>query len=198
MSLRKNLILLLLFVISIVACTDDTQQSSEQTGLTQEEMDYEPFTEIDWDALVPEAYRGDAMVAKYQEQLDKFEDSDAYSPEADALYQKIIEEMNNAPVNKAINNQRIKLPGFIAPLNNHNGLITEFLLVPYFGACIHVPPPPVNQTVLIKTAPDNGIKMEDSFGAFWVSGQMKIEGKKMDIGEAGYTIENAIIETYTE
>lgn len=196
MSILKTPILLLCLIIALVAYTNS--HSNAENSLTKVEMDFEPLMEIDWDELVPEAYRGDAIITKYKDQLDKFEDGDTFNPEADALYQKITEEMNNAPVNEAINNKRIKLPGFIAPLNHHNGLITEFLLVPYFGACIHVPPPPINQTVLVKTAANQGIKTEDSFGAFWVSGHIRIEGKKMNIGESGYSIKDATIEVYTE
>ena len=199
MFIRKSLILLL-FALFLGACTDDAQQSPKKAdlALTQKKIEAKTFTETSWDDLMPKEYSGDAIVAKYKEQLDKFEDSDSMSPEADALYKKITKEMSNAPVNEAINHKHIKLPGFIAPLTQHNGVITEFLLVPYFGACIHTPPPPINQTVLVKTAPNHGIKTEDSFGAIWVSGKMEIENKKTDIGEAGYRIKNAVIEPYTE
>ncbi|MEN8215820.1 MAG: DUF3299 domain-containing protein [Pseudomonadota bacterium] len=95
-----------------------------------------------------------------------------------------------------LNNKYIKLPGFIAPLTQQKGRITEFLRVPYFGACIHVPPPPVNQTVLVKTATGNGIWTEDMYEPIWVSGQITLERKKTDIGEAGYLIAGATIERY--
>jgi hypothetical protein len=149
--------------------------------------------EIDWDALVPEEYSSDAIMAKYQDQIDQTEDG---TPEAEVLYEKIMDEMSNAPLNEKLNNKRIKLPGFIAPLTQQKGRITEFLLVPYFGACIHVPPPPVNQTVLVKTAAGNGIWTEDVYEPIWVSGPITLEGKKTDIGEAGYLITGATIERY--
>ena len=53
-----------------------------------------------------------------------------------------------APVVEALDGVQVKLPGYIVPLDmSEEGRVTEFLLVPYFGACIHVPPPPSNQIV---------------------------------------------------
>lgn len=201
--LKINSLLFVLIMLFLTACgdgssdTDERKQNSNKKGLTTEKVGLESPLIISWDDLVPANYQPEEIVAKYQKQLDKFEEED-YSSEAVALYSKINAELNNAPENKTLNNKQIKLPGFIAPLNQHNGVITEFLLVPYFGACIHAPPPPINQTVLVKVADNMGIKIDDSYNAFWVSGEIRIDGKKTDIGEAGYRIENATIETYVE
>lgn len=78
-------------------------------------------------------------MAKYKKQIEKLDDDD---PEAAVFYRKILTEIGNAPVNEKIAGQWVKLPGFIAPLSHENERITEFLFVPYFGACIHVPPRP--------------------------------------------------------
>lgn len=192
----------LLFISTMVFLTScsnsvDGKDSSSVNTLTKEEMGIEAPVKIKWDDLIPAEYQSEKIAARYKDQLDKFEEDD-YSPEAEALYKKINEELNNAPANQLINNKHISLPGFIAPLNQHNGVITEFLLVPYFGACIHVPPPPANQTVFVKVADNNGIKIDDSYGAFWISGNILIDGKKTDIGMAGYHIKNAVIEPYDE
>nr|BFE93749.1 hypothetical protein GCM10020185_42850 [Pseudomonas brassicacearum subsp. brassicacearum] len=61
------------------------------------------------------------------------------------------QDLPNAPVVKALDGQQIRLPGYIVPLEvSEEGRTTDFLLVPYFGACIHVPPPPSNQIVHVK------------------------------------------------
>jgi hypothetical protein len=53
---------------------------------------------------------------------------------------------------QGLDGQNIRLPGYIVPLEvSEEGRTTEFLLVPYFGACIHVPPPPSNQIVHVKS-----------------------------------------------
>ncbi len=188
LSLNNNLCFILLCMVSMQAFSSD---------LTKVEMEAEPVIKIKWDELLPEAFRPDTVIAKYQDQLDKYTDDDS-GPEIEALYAKITKEMTTSLVNKSIHNKWIKLPGFIAPLNNDNALITEFLLVPYFGACVHVPPPPTNQTVLVRVADNNGIKMEDSMGAFWISGKIQLDTNKTDIGEAGYSIQDAMIEFYEE
>ncbi|MEM6423345.1 MAG: DUF3299 domain-containing protein, partial [Pseudomonadota bacterium] len=51
------------------------------------------------------------------------------------------------------NGRRIRLPGYMVPMAFDGTGVTELLLVPYVGACIHVPPPPPNQIVLV-TADD--------------------------------------------
>ena len=91
----------------------------------------------------------------------------------------------------------VRIPGFIAPLNYADDTITEFLLVPYFGACIHVPPPPVNQTVMVTTAEGHGINIRDSSKPFWVMGKIVTEGTTTELAAAGYSIQEAIIEPYT-
>ena len=151
--------------------------------------------EIDWDELMPEGYRLEDILAKYQSRIDILQDD---SEEAWQLYQTIEEDIANAPLNEKLNEQWIKLPGFIAPIKHKGTLITEFLLVPYFGACIHVPPPPVNQIVFVKTAQGHGIETYDAFKPVWVMGQISVQRKKTDVGEAGYRISEATIAPYKD
>ena len=70
--------------------------------------------------------------------------------------------------------------------------------MPYFGACIHVPPPPVNQTVFVTVAEGQEIPADTAYMPIWVSGQMNVERLDKEIGVAGYTIEAAMIEPYEE
>jgi hypothetical protein len=65
-----------------------------------------------------------------------------------------------------------------------DGKVTEFLLVPYFGACIHVPPPPSNQIVLVKYA--KGVQMDALYQPFWIRGPLKVESSSSELAEAGY------------
>jgi hypothetical protein len=156
-------------------------------------LDGQQYREITWEELVPPGYRPEDILAKYQVQLDSFQDGD---PAAMDLYLQMQEEFNNAPVNSQLNLSSIKLPGFIAPLEYEGDLITEFLLVPYFGACIHVPPPPVNQTVYVSLASGEGLTPEEAYYPVWVHGSMTTEGLTTDIGQAGYRIQNAILTPY--
>ena len=102
-----------------------------------------------------------------------------------------------APVVPALDGQRIRLPGFVVPLDFDATEITEFLLVPYFGACIHVPPPPPNQTVLVVTA-DGAPFRGGLFDTVWVEGRMQVEHFGSELGDAGYRIDGATISPYEE
>jgi hypothetical protein len=65
-----------------------------------------------------------------------------------------------------------KLPGYIVPLEvSEEGRTTEFLLVPYYGACIHVPPPPSNQIVHIFS--EMGVRVEDLYQPYWIEGRCR-------------------------
>ncbi len=151
------------------------------------------YIELEWDTLIPEDYRPDAIISKYMEQLAELDDS---SPIAQEIFGKIQAELDNAPINEKLNGKKVKLPGFIAPLESNNGKVSEFLLVPYFGACIHVPPPPINQTVLVKTRPDSALSTNEVENPFWVKGILLTEGESTDIGSAGYRIEQAETEEF--
>ena len=90
-----------------------------------------------------------------------------------------------APVVPALNGQLVKLPGYIVPLDvTDDGKVTEFLLVPYFGACIHVPPPPSNQIVLVKFP--TGVELDALFEPFWIQGPLKVESSSSELADAGY------------
>ena len=73
-------------------------------------------------------------------------------------------------VNKALDGSNVKLPGFIVPLEvSKEGKVTEFFLVPYVGACIHVPPPPPNQIIYVRD--EKGLALESIWEAYWVTGK---------------------------
>ena len=77
---------------------------------------------------------------------------------------------DEAPVVTALDGAQIRLPGFAVPLETDGEIATRFLLVPYVGACIHVPPPPLNQTVLVE-AP-KGARIRHVFDPVWVTGRL--------------------------
>ena len=93
---------------------------------------------------------------------------------------------DSAPAEKSLENTKIKLAGFVVPLEYKGDEIHEFLLVPYFGACIHTPPPPANQIV-------HGVasKLPASFepmDPFWVSGMMSLDHSMTDMGFSSYRL----------
>ena len=88
-----------------------------------------------------------------------------------------------------------KIPGFVVPLElADGGKIKEFLLVPYFGACIHYPPPPPNQIVYVIL--DEPVEVESTWEPIWVTGELKTEFRGSSLGAAGYTMRADQIEVY--
>ncbi len=86
-----------------------------------------------------------------------------------------------------LNGKRVKIGGYVVPLDFESTTVKEFLLVPFVGACIHVPPPPANQIVYVKT--DKGFEVGATFDPVTVTGTMKTETAFTGIADAGYSID---------
>lgn len=98
-------------------------------------------------------------------------------------------------VNEDLAGADVRLPGFVVPIGTpENGVINEFFLVPYIGACIHVPPPPPNQMVYVTSA--SGIAADALHEAYWVAGKMRVEEKTTPLGAAAYAMRADRIELY--
>ncbi len=101
----------------------------------------------------------------------------------------------NFNVNTALEGEWVKLPGFIVPLElDAEGKVTEFFLVPYYGACIHVPPPPANQMAYVVLK--KGVTLDSLYAAFWVTGQLSTARKATKLGSAAYTIAATQLDDY--
>ncbi|GEA59340.1 DUF3299 domain-containing protein [Vibrio comitans] len=75
--------------------------------------------------------------------------------------------------------EKVKIAGYLIPLDLNGGRSTEFLLVPTAGACIHTPPPPMNQIVLVQF--DQGFKITDLYTPVWVHGQLSTQRSKQNV-----------------
>jgi hypothetical protein len=147
--------------------------------------------EITWDDLVPPDW----------DPLKQFKDmnfgvlSDA-DPRAAAALKKMREVWDNAPVNDRMDGRAIRIPGYVVPLEEGKSGMTEFLLVPYFGACIHSPPPPANQIIHVKPkAPVKGFKSMD---AVWVNGTLHTLRSDTFMGVSSYRLDAVGLERYVE
>jgi uncharacterized protein len=104
-------------------------------------------------------------------------------------------QVMNFRVNDKLEGQQVRMPGFIVPLElDAKGLVTEFFLVPYFGACIHVPPPPPNQMVYVVM--DKGISLDSMYSAYWITGKMSTKTRSTALGAAAYTLAGTRAEEY--
>ena len=147
--------------------------------------------ELSWDDLVPADYQPANLLGDLD--LSTLTDADPRAAEAMNKLKKLWED---APVVKTFTGQRVRLPGFAIPLESDTSTAKSFILVPYYGACIHVPPPPSNQIVLVN-APD-GAKIKEAFETVMVEGTLKAEAARTDVAHAGYTLTAIKVEPYKE
>ena len=167
-------------------------QVGDRVGASAGKM-VDGYLEIEWDDLIPR----DWMPEKLFEELfsdvdaDKLDDTD---PRAAELMQKVREAWDSAPLVNDFSSKRVRIPGFVVPLEGDAKSIREFLLVPYFGACIHVPPPPANQLVLVK--PDKPIPADWNMLPVWVSGVMEVDRQTSELGTYGYRMSGQRIVEY--
>ncbi len=88
-----------------------------------------------------------------------------------------------------------RIPGFVVPIETDGeGNLKEFFLVPYFGACIHVPPPPANQIIYGRL--EEPIPMVNIWDAFWMEGTLNIEDISNDTAASAYTMDVTKLELY--
>jgi hypothetical protein len=141
-----------------------------------------------WDELVPKDW----------DPLKEFRKNNVgVVPEGGVREQELMDEMrkawDNAPTRPELNGARLRLPGYVVPLETSAGGLKEFLLVPYFGACIHSPPPPANQIVHVKLAKPESVKTMD---AVWVSGVLTTGRSDSPMGVSGYAMAGDTVEPY--
>ena len=96
--------------------------------------------------------------------------------------------------NDKLDGKIVKIPGYIVPLDYSGTGVTEFMLVPYVGACIHVPPPPPNQLVYVTT--DKPWDTMTLWEPVWVTGEIVIKSQTNEWAETGYEISADKIEFY--
>jgi len=83
--------------------------------------------------------------------------------------------------------RKVRVPGFVVPLEYDEAQqVTEFFLVPYFGACIHMPPPPPNQIIHITV--EGGFNLRSIYEPYVVEGEMQISMTHRDIGISAYSL----------
>lgn len=149
-----------------------------------------PYKTITWDELVPKDW--DPMKEFKGLDMNSMVDGD---PRATAMMKKLREVWDNAPTNPALVGQAVRIPGFVVPLEEGKDGVKEFLLVPYFGACVHSPPPPANQ--IIHVLPKDAAKVR-SMDAVWISGTLATLKTDSYMGASSYRVEATAVEPYSD
>ena len=144
-------------------------------------------------------------VANYHDRVESLEEDGVDVNGLIAMRDQVTEERiaKTYLANKALNGKPVRIPGYLLPLEFDGDKVTEFLLVPYVGACIHTPPPPPNQIVHVKTekafTTDGGL-----YTPVWVNGLMKTEQSQSNLNfidgssdiPSSYVLEAISVEPY--
>ena len=143
--------------------------------------------EVSWDDLVPEGFEPpeNPLAEMTREQIDKLFDG---SEESSRELAKLEEDMAYAPTVAGLDGKKVKIPGYVVPLEfDGQTELNEFLLVPYYGACIHTPPPPANQVV--HALPQSPITVENTYDPVFAIGVIRTKTSSTNLAETGYTLE---------
>jgi hypothetical protein len=186
---------------------------------------------LSWNDLIPAHLASEDPIAKLTEKqqdmvywvINMLESLPKRGPETDQYYKEIDEAMPTlrkagidikkvlakrkeirTSIVKELHGQLVRLPGYLLPLEVSGTRVTEFLLVPYVGACIHVPPPPPNQIVHVNVTHKKGYKSKKLYEPVWITGVISVKPMVKDLylvdGSAGvdigYTMQANQIEPY--
>lgn len=201
-SFCKGSVLFGLLALGLMACSS-SDNSSEQ-GLSEGRSGSEKasdrrraknvqYTTLEWTDLIP-ADDLEILLNPPESIWDIPEGSEydvipepsegaANTPEE----QRYFDALSSTRIKEEFHQQKVRIPGFIVPLEYDSyQTITSFFLVPFFGACIHVPPPPPNQ--IIYASYERGIQLEVLYDAFYISGTLHTELISNDMATAAYTM----------
>ncbi len=170
-SLLLCALLLLSSMLPTAAGASDAAEASSASDAAEAARD------LTWDDLLPEGWVPPSV------SVDHFFDA---APTQDVS--------QDAPVVTALNGAHVRLPGYLVPLTLEGEKLKSFLMVPYFGACIHVPPPPPNQIVYVEM--DEAVALEDPYGPHWVTGVMSTAASQTELAEAAYSLAGRQVEVF--
>lgn len=150
-----------------------------------------PTRTIGWEQLIPAGW--DPYKDLKALNLDGLKDND---PKAEETLKKMRKMWDNAPINPLILGQSVRLPGYMVPLEDLPEGTKEFLLVPYFGACVHSPPPPANQIVhVVLDKPTKRFRLMDTL---WVTGPLSATKTDSHMGVSSYRIDAKQVAPFVE
>ena len=146
------------------------------------------LAETDWLELMPEEDQ-QALEAMPEISHDGSESDGTFTAKGGLKQQDkdLPAVMYSAHTVDSMNGKRIRIGGYPVPLESDaQGRSTLFFLVPYPGACIHVPPPPPNQILLVRYP--EGIALDDIYAPLWVEGPLQVEKVSNDLADAAYAM----------
>ena len=200
----------LLLLATNVASNDIESDNSKKEAVEQQAPVKEAvaktpspkFKTIDWDNLMPEEDLN--ALLNPPSYIDDLEDSSLEDLTNEKLQIDLTAELDDryqqalvsTKIIKEMDGRAVQIPGFVVPVEFDEETITEFFLVPYFGACIHSPPPPPNQIIYVH-APD-GLKLNTLYDPFWISGIISTTLVENYMATSAYSMQMKSYKPYTE
>ncbi|MGR3614452.1 MAG: DUF3299 domain-containing protein [Paracoccaceae bacterium] len=138
------------------------------------------IVELDWNDLLPE---GTAKVPHALRGVVQHGDTLAS------------QQPTSSGIREDWNGKTVQIPGFVVPIEYDGIGVTSFILVPYVGACVHVPPPPSNQLVLVSTK--RPYELGGLFEAVMVTGEFGTAETSTELADIGYTLAATKVKPYS-
>ena len=196
----KAIVMACLWMLSILVAGANAADDSDDS--VSNDTDNLIFETIEWPDLMPPEvlaillnppeYIAEIEDGSAEDQISSQMKSAVNQSEEDAYQQALV----STDVNENLDGAMIRIPGFVVPLEfDEEQTISQFFLVPYFGACLHMPPPPPNQIILVN-AP-KGIQMSALYDPFWIEGQLSTSFQENDMATSAYAMRLQRIEPYS-
>ena len=196
----KAIVMSCLWMLSILVAGANAADDSDDS--VSNDTDNLIFETIEWPDLMPPEvlaillnppeYIAEIEDGSAEDQISSQMKSAVNQSEEDAYQQALV----STDVNENLDGAMIRIPGFVVPLEfDEEQTISQFFLVPYFGACLHMPPPTPNQIILVN-AP-KGIQMSALYDPFWIEGQLSTSFQENDMATSAYAMRLQRIEPYS-
>ena len=192
-----------LFALSLFACekqsvnqATDSTVNVEQSKVSKSRDTNKSFETIEWVQLIPAddleillnppEYLMHIPDGSFEDQISSSIQNAMVAQ--DGSNERYEQALMSTRVIPEMDGKDIKIPGFVVPVEvNEEQKITSFFLVPFFGACLHAPPPPPNQIIYIEAK--EGVEIVNLYDAVWVSGKLSAEMFEDQIATSAYTMQ---------
>ena len=206
----QNLLLTAVLTTALIGCSNAGTETAVESAQVKEGVSLK-ITEITWEDLMP-AGEDELLEKLYVEFYQDFEakmlqnstslteaarqeTDDVSSIIAEGSAADTMEQIGTFNVVKDLNGKRVRVPGYVVPFDfSADAEHKEFLLVPYFGACLHTPPPPPNQIILVKA--ETAAKIINIEEPVWLEGTLKTGEFLSDLGNSAYELKLSKLEPY--
>ena len=184
---RQTIYFFIIITIFLLSACSDLPKSNYQ------ELGWEDLTPIEEEKEVDQRGSWGALEVSDDWSSERY----AQNQGRRGIYAGALPQAYSIGVVSDVEGKKIRVPGFIVPIEfDAVNLVTEFFLVPYFGACFHMPPPPPNQTIYVTSV--QPIEYESIYDPVLIMGVIKTEQTDNEIATAAYSMKLDYIEPYDE